>query len=98
MPKQQAVLESAREKHQRILLVNQVKEETLEVKRKRAQKLAEWGQLYEDAPLAQKQMIPAEILDRSEVGRGYRTRVKFKLTSQQFLEPNADGNEDHKAS
>ena len=98
MPKQKAALESAREEYQRILLVNQVEEEALEVKRLQAQKLAEWGQLFDSAPLAQKQMILAEIIDRIEVGRGYRVRVKLKLTARQFIEPDAGGKQDQKAS
>lgn len=98
MPKQKAALESAREEYQRILLVNQAEEEALEVKRLQAQKLAEWGQLFDSAPLAQKQMILAEIIDRIEVGSGYRVRVKFKLTARQFIEPDAGGKQDQKAS
>lgn len=98
MPKQKAALESAREEYQRILLVNQAEEEALEVKRLQAQKLAEWGQLFDSAPLAQKQMILAEIIDRIEVGRGYRVRVKFKLTARQFIEPDAGRKQDQKAS
>ena len=87
MPKQKAALEAAREEYQRILLVNQAEEETLEAKRLQAKKLAEWGQLFEDAPEAQKRMILAEIIDRIEVRRGYQVTIKFKLTAQQFLEP-----------
>ena len=98
MPKQKAALESAREEYQRILLVNQAEEETLEAKRKQAQKLVKWGQLFEDAPLAQKQMILAEIIDRIEVGRGYRIRIKFKLTARQFIEPDAGEKQVEKAS
>ena len=57
-----------------------------------------WGQLFDSAPLAQKQMILAEIIDRIEVGRGYSVRVKFKLTARQFIEPDAGGKQDQKAS
>ena len=98
MPKQKAVLEAAREEYQRILLVNQAEEETLEAKRLQAKKLAEWGQLFEDAPEAQKRMILAEIIDRIEVRRGYRVTIKFKLTARQFLESDAEATGDQKAS
>ena len=84
--------------YQRILLVNQAEEETLEAKRLQARKMAEWGQLFEDAPLSQKQMILAEIIDRVEVRRGYQVTIKFKLTARQFLEPDADAAGDQKAS
>ena len=87
MPKQKAALEAAREEYQRILLVNQAEEETLEAKRLQARKMAEWGQLFEDAPEAQKRMILAEIIDRIEVRRGYQVTIRFKLTARQFLEP-----------
>ena len=90
MPKQKAALEAAREEYQRILLVNQAEEEMLEAKRLQAKKLAEWGQLFEDAPEAQKRMILAEIVDRIEVRRGYQVTIRFKLTAQQFLEPDID--------
>ena len=98
MPKQKAALEAAREEYQRILLVNQAEEETLEAKRLQAKKLAEWGQFFEDAPEAQKRMILAEIIDRIEVRRGYRVTIKFKLTARQFLEPDAEATGDQKAS
>ena len=60
--------------------------------------MAEWGQLFEDAPLSQKQTILAEIIDRVEVRRGYQVTIKFKLTARQFLEPDADAAGDQKAS
>ena len=90
MPKQKAALESAREEYQRVLLMNQAEEEALEAKRQQARKLAEWGQIFDSAPLAQKQMILAELIDRVEVGRGYQIKIKFKLIAQQFIAPNAD--------
>ena len=46
----------------------------------------------------QKQMILAKIVDRIEVGRGYRIHVKFKLTARQFIEPDAGGKQVEKAS
>lgn len=98
MPKQKAALEAAREEYQRVLMVNQAEEEMLEAKRLQARKMAEWGQLFEDAPLSQKQMILAEIIDRVEVRRGYQVTIKFKLTARQFLEPDADAAGDKKAS
>ena len=98
MPKQKATLEAAREEYQRVLMVNQAEEEMLEAKRLQARKMAEWGQLFEDAPLSQKQMILAEIIDRVEVRRGYQVTIKFKLTARQFLEPDADAAGDQKAS
>ena len=52
-----------------------------------SRKMAEWGQLFEDAPEAQKRMILAEIIDRIEVRRGYQVTIRFKLTARQFLEP-----------
>lgn len=90
MQKQKAALEAAREEYQRILLVNQAEEETLEAKRLQAKKMAEWGRLFEDAPEAQKRMILAEIIDRIEVRRGYQVTIRFKLTARQFLEPDAE--------
>ena len=42
--------------------------------------------------------VLAEIIDRIEVGRGYSVRGKFKLTARQFIEPDAGGKQDQKAS
>ena len=98
MPKQKAALEAAREEYQRILLVNQAEEESLAFKRQQVKKLAEWGELFDSASTEQKHMILTEIIDRVEVGSGYRIRIKFKLTAQQFLEPDADEKEDRTAS
>jgi hypothetical protein len=90
--------EAARAEYQRILLVNQDEEEILEAKRLQARKLAERGQLFEDAPETQKRMVLAEGLNRIEAWRGYQIMIKFKLTAWQFLEPDADGGADKKAS
>ncbi len=98
MPKQKAALEAAREEYQRILLVNQAEEETLEAKRLQAKKLTDWGQLFENAPEAQKRMILAEIIDRIEVRRGYQVTTKFKPTARQFLEPDSEDAGDQEAS
>ena len=98
MPKQKAALDAAREEYQRVLLMNQAEEEALEAKRLQAKKLAEWGQIFDAAPLAQKQMILAELIDRVEVGRGYQIKIKFKLTAQQFIAPDADGTVEYRAS
>ena len=43
-------------------------------------------------------MILAEIIDRIEVGVGYKINIKFKITARQFLEPDADAAEDQKVS
>ena len=43
-------------------------------------------------------MILAEIIDRIEVGAGYKINIEFKLTAWQFLEPDADAAGDQKVS
>lgn len=90
MPKQKAALEAAKEEYQRILMVNQAEEETLAEKRALARKVGEWADIFATAPLSQKRMILAEIIDRIEVGAGYKINIEFKLTARQFLEPDAD--------
>ena len=78
--------------------MNQDEEEILKAKRLQARKLAERGQLFEDAPETQKRMVLAEVLNRIEAWRGCQIMIKFKLTAWQFLEPDADGGADKKAS
>ena len=98
MPKQKAALEAAKEEYQRILMVNQAEEETLAEKRALARKVGEWADIFATAPLSQKRMILAEIIDRIEVGAGYKINIEFKLTARQFLEPDADAAGDQKVS
>ena len=98
MPKQKAALEAAREEYQRILMVNQAEEETLEAKRLQAMKVAEWADIFYTAPMSQKRMILAELIDRIEVGRRYKLNIVFKITARQFLESDVDAGKDQKAS
>ena len=98
MPKQQAALDAAREEYQRILLVNQAEEESLENKRLQAKKVAEWAGIFAAAPMSQKRMILSEIVDRIEVGKGYKINIVFKLTAQQFIDPDGDAAKDQKVS
>ena len=98
MPKQKAALEAAREEYQRVLMVNQAEEEMLEVKRLQARKMAEWADIFATAPLSQKRMILAGIIDRIEVGAGYKINIEFKLTARQFLELDANAAGDQKVS
>lgn len=89
MPKQKAALEQAREEYQRILLANQAEEERLSAKRLEIQKALEWAELFDQASREAKQMILQNIIERVTVGRGYAINIQFKITSQQFLEPDA---------
>lgn len=98
MPKQKGALEAAKEEYQRILMVNQAEEETLAEKRALARKVGEWADIFASAPLSQKRMILAEIIDRIEVGAGYKINIEFKLTARQFLEPDADAAGNQKVS
>ena len=59
---------------------------------------AAYNPRVDTAPMSQKRMILAEIIDRVEVRRGYQVTIKFKLTARQFLEPDADAAGDQKAS
>lgn len=98
MPKQKVALEQAQEEYQRILLENQAEEERLSTKRLEIKKTLEWAELFDQASREVKQMILQNIIERVTVGRGYRINVQFKLTAQQFLEPDAEENEQRKAS
>lgn len=98
MPKQQAALDAAREEYQRILLVNQAEEESLENKRLQAKKVAEWAGIFAAAPMSQKRMILSEIVDRIEIGKGYKINIVFKLTAQQFIDPDGDAARDQEVS
>ena len=59
---------------------------------------AAYNPRVDTAPLSQKRMILAEIIDRIEVGAGYKINIEFKLTARQFLEPDADAAGDQKVS
>ena len=98
MPKQKAALQAAQEEYQRILMVNQAEEETLAEKRALARKVGEWANIFATAPMSQKRMILAEIIDRVEIGAGYKINIEFKITARQFLEPDADAAGDQKVS
>ena len=90
MPKQQAALARAKEEYQRILLANQAEEDTLALKRLHIRKTLEWAEMFDNAPRETKQMILAELIERVEVRRNYEITVKFKLTANQFLNPDTN--------
>lgn len=48
--------------------------------------------------MSQKRMILAEIVDRVEIGKGYKINIVFKLSAQQFLEPDGDAARDQEVS
>ena len=67
----------------------QTDDEKFKAKQEQLQRTKEWAQILDIATPPRKQMILAEIIDRVEVRRGYEITVKFKLTAQQFLDPNS---------
>ena len=46
--------------------------------------------MFDNAPRETKQMILAELIERVEVRRNYEITVKFKLTANQFLNPDTN--------
>lgn len=87
MPKQKALLEQAKEEYQRVLLVNQAEEERLMEKREQFHQTLKWADMFDAAPRETKHMILASLIDRVEVGSGYRIEIKLKLSARQFLDP-----------
>ena len=47
--------------------------------------LIEWADLFDKANKETRHMILARLIDRVEVGSGYKVTVKFKITYEQFL-------------
>ena len=47
--------------------------------------LMEWADLFDKANKETRHMILARLIDRVEVGAGYKVTVKFKITYEQFL-------------
>ena len=86
--KQKAKQTDARMKLQALLEEKQTDDEKFKAKQEQLQRTKEWAQILDIATPPRKQMILAEIIDRVEVRRGYEITVKFKLTAQQFLDPN----------
>lgn len=86
--KQKAKQTDARMKLQALLEEKQTDDEKFKAKQEQLQRTKEWAQILDVATPPRKQMILAEIIDRVEVRRGYEITVKFKLTAQQFLDPN----------
>lgn len=98
MTKQKRAVEMAQEEYQRILMVNQAEEESLNNARIRVQKMADWADIFQHAPMSQKRMILAEIIDRIEIGKGYKINIKFKMTVSQFIDPDGNAAKDQKVS
>lgn len=44
-----------------------------------------WAEEFELAPLARKRVILSQLLDRVELGKGYKVTLHLKLTYRQFL-------------
>ena len=87
--KQKTKQADARMKLQALLEEKQTDDEKFKAKQEQLQRTREWAQILDIATAPRKQMILAEIIDRVEVRRGYEITVKFKLTAQQFLDPNS---------
>ena len=47
--------------------------------------LIEWADLFDKANKETRHMILARLIERVEVGAGYKVTVKFKITYEQFL-------------
>ncbi len=78
--------------------MNQAAEESLNAARARVSKMAEWADMFYTAPMSKKRMILAEIIDRIEISSGYKINIVFKITAQQFMNPDADAEGDQKVS
>ena len=78
--------------------MNQAAEESLDVARARVSKMAEWADMFYTAPMSKKRMILAEIIDRIVISSGYKINILFKITAQQFMNPDADAEGDQKVS
>ena len=48
--------------------------------------------------MSQKRMILSEIVERIEIGKGHKINIVFKLTAQQFIDPDGDAAKDQKVS
>ena len=47
--------------------------------------LLSWAECYDRAEIETKHMIVARLIDRVEVGKGYKIHIRFKLSIEQFL-------------
>jgi hypothetical protein len=47
--------------------------------------LLEWSSAYKNATMAAKKMIVSNLIERVDVFRGYKLKIKFKISSEQFF-------------
>ena len=47
--------------------------------------LVSWAECYDRAEVETKHMIIARLIDRVEVGKGYKVHIRFKISIEQFL-------------
>lgn len=65
----------------------QMEEEQMNAKETKTQidELFSWAECFDAANIETKHMIVARLIDRVEVGRGYKIHIKFKISIDQFL-------------
>ena len=48
-------------------------------------RFVEWSDIYDTATIETKKMIVSQIIERVDVFRGYRLRIKFSISVEQFI-------------
>jgi len=85
MPKYREKLDAA-EKHMAEAKANMDREEATNREAvKQVSNVIAWADMFDEANKETRHMILARLIDRVEVGVGYKVTIKFKITYEQFL-------------
>ena len=50
-----------------------------------AEMLLSWADAFDEADVATKHMILGRLIERIEVGKGYKIHIKFRISLEQFM-------------
>ncbi len=85
MPKYREKLDTAQRRMEEAKASMKKEEETNRTAVTQVSNLIEWADMFEEANKETRHMILARLIERVEVGAGYKVTVKFKITYEQFL-------------
>ena len=85
MPKYRSKFETAKTDMEDAREKLEMENETNRTAVRQVKELREWAAAFDKANKETRHMILARLIDRVEVGTGYRITIKFKITFEQFM-------------
>ena len=85
IPKRRATLDTASQRYDEIKDKLENCANSAQTKAKEIEKTKAWAAAFDVASFETKRMVLARLIERVEVKRGYKIKVRFKITAKEFL-------------